>query len=390
MRHFTVEERRARLAIRHHLAPPARSKNVVEVARDLVALHATDPSSVFLAAWARLRDPKVSAIEKALYEDRSLIRMLGMRRTMFVVADDLAPVVQAAFTNDIAVVEKKRLVQLLDESGVRNAAAWLKEVDESTVRILAKRGEASANELAALEPRLRQKLSSGGRKQYGPPPAITTFVLMRLAADGRIVRGRPSGSWTSGQYKWSPMERWLPGGLAQLPADAASVELARRWLRVFGPATAADLKWWTGWTSGRVASVLKEISAAEVDLDGATGFVLPEDLEATRKVTPWVALLPGLDPTVMGWIGRDWYFGPHAPALFDRTGNAGPTVWSDGRVVGGWAQKKSGEIAFRLLEDVGREAKAAVAAEAERLRTWLGSARVTPRFRTPLERELSG
>jgi len=200
MRRFTVEERRARLAIRHRLAPPARAKDVVEVARDLVAFHATDPASVFLAARARLRDPWVPAIEKALYEDRSLIRMLGMRRTMFVVADDLAPVVQAACTNDIAVVEKRRLVQLLEESGVRNAAAWLKEVDESTVKILAERGEASANELATLEPRLRQKLSPGGRKQYGPPPAITTFVLMRLAADGRIVRGRPSGSWTSGQY----------------------------------------------------------------------------------------------------------------------------------------------------------------------------------------------
>lgn len=363
---------------------------MVEVARDLVAFHATDPSSVFLAAWARLRNPRVSTIEKALYEDRSLMRMLGMRRTMFVVSSDLAPVVQAACTNEIAVVEKRRLVQLLEESGVPNAAAWLKEVDESTFRILAKRGEASGAELATLEPRLRQKLAPGGRKQYGPPAAITTFVLMRLAADGRIVRGRPSGTWTSGQYKWSPMERWLPGGLTHVPAEAARVELARRWLKAFGPGTAADLKWWTGWTAGRVTSALKEVGAVEVDLDSATGFVLHDDLEASRKVAPWVALLPGLDPTVMGWIGRDWYLGPHASALFDRTGNAGPTIWSDGRVVGGWAQRKNGEIAYRLLEDVGRAATVAVAAEAERLRAWLGTARVTPRFRTPLERELSG
>jgi hypothetical protein len=101
-----------------------------------------------------------------------------------------------------------------------------------------------------------------------------------------------------------------------------------------------------------------------------------------------VALLPALDPTVMGWSGRSWFLGEHGPRLFDRSGNVGPTVWWDGRIVGGWAQRADGEIAYRLLEDVGADAAAAVRAEAERLRSWLGKVRVTPRFRTPLEREL--
>jgi hypothetical protein len=104
---------------------------------------------------------------------------------------------------------------------------------------------------------------------------------------------------------------------------------------------------------------------------------------------PWVALLPGLDPTMMGWIGREWYLGPHGPALFDRTGNAGPTVWCDGRVVGGWSQHADGSVVYRLLEDVGADAEAAVKAEAARLSEWIGPVRVIPRFRTPLERELS-
>ena len=64
-------------------------------------------------------------------------------------------------------------------------------------------------------------------------------------------------------------------------------------------------------------------------------------------------------------------------------------MWWEGRVVGGWAQRKDGEVVVRLLEDVGGEAAAAVAAEAARLQEWLGPVRVTPRFRTPLERELT-
>jgi hypothetical protein len=91
----------------------------------------------------------------------------------------------------------------------------------------------------------------------------------------------------------------------------------------------------------------------------------------------------------MGWMARDWYLGAHRERLFDRSGNIGPTVWCDGRIVGGWAQRKDGDIAFALLEDPGSEAAAAIGGEAERLRDWIGDVRVTPRFRTPLERELA-
>jgi hypothetical protein len=91
----------------------------------------------------------------------------------------------------------------------------------------------------------------------------------------------------------------------------------------------------------------------------------------------------------MGWKERDWFLGGHAAALFDRSGNIGPTIWCDGRIVGGWAQRPGGELAYRLLEDVGTEATAAVEPTLDRLTGWIGGVKVTPRFRTPLERELT-
>jgi hypothetical protein len=119
------------------------------------------------------------------------------------------------------------------------------------------------------------------------------------------------------------------------------------------------------------------------------GVVLAHDVEAeTPPREPWVAFLPALDPTVMGWKERGWYLGEHGPPLFDRAGNAGPTVWSDGRIVGGWAVRPGGEVVYRLLEDVGADAAAGVEAEAARLSAWLGEMRVIPRFATPLAREL--
>ena len=390
VRRIGVEERRARLGVRHHLAPAARVDSAVEAAAGVVALHGTDPASVFLAAWARMRAAEAATIERTLYEERTLLRILGMRRTMFVVPAGLAPIVQASCARAIAAQQRRLLLRLLDQAGIADdPAGWLKEVEESTVAALTARGESLAADLYEHEPRLQQQLLLAPGKPYEARQAVATRILFLLAADGRIIRGRPRGSWISGQFRWAPIEAWLPGGLAEWASEAARVELVRRWLAAFGPGTAADLKWWTGWTAGEVKRALTEVGPAEVDLDGATGLVLADDLEPAPATAPWVALLPALDPTVMGWAARGWFLGGHGPTLFDRNGNAGPTVWWDGRVVGGWAQRRDGEVAFRLLEDVGAEATAAVGAEAERLGAWLGKVRVTPRFRTPLERELS-
>jgi hypothetical protein len=390
MRRIGAGERRARLALRHHLAPPARADDPVQVARSMVALHGTDPASVILALWARMRAADPSALERALYEERVLVRMLGMRRTMFVVPAEAAPVIQAACTEAIAERERHRLVQFLEQAGIADdCGTWLKEVEDSTMRALHARGEATAAQLGADEPRLREQLVLAEGKSYQRSQSVSTRILFLLAAEGRIIRGRPLGSWTSSQYRWVPIDSWLPQRAAEWTTDRARVELVRLWLAAFGPGTAADLQWWTGWTAGQVKSALRGIGPVEVELDGAAGLVLASDLESVAPPEPWVALLPALDPTVMGWSGRGWFLGEHGPRLFDRSGNVGPTVWWDGRIVGGWAQRGDGEIAYRLLEDVGADAAAAVGAEAERLRSWLGRVRVTPRFRTPLERELA-
>jgi hypothetical protein len=223
---------------------------------------------------------------------------------------------------------------------------------------------------------------------------MSTRVLFLLSTEQQVVRGRPKGSWTSSQYRWSPMDAWLPDGVPSMPADEARAELVRRWLHAFGPATAGDVKWWTGWTVAQTRAALAAVGAVAVELEGGLdgadeeGWLLPDDTAAVRAPKPWVALLPALDPTTMGWQSRDWYLGPHRTSLFDRNGNAGPTVWADGRVVGGWAQRSSGEVVVRLLEDVGWATGTAVTRAAAELEAWVGDVRVTPRFPTPLQKEL--
>ncbi|MFC4002304.1 winged helix DNA-binding domain-containing protein [Prauserella oleivorans] len=387
-RRIAVAERRARLARRHRLAPVDRAASPVEVAESLVALHATDPATVHLAAAARLREPDVAVVERALYDERTLVRMLGMRRTMFVVPRDVAPLVQAGCAIDIERKQRALLVQHLGQTGIPDLEQWLRDVEDGTVRALKARGSARAQDLADDEPRLRTEIVMAEGKPYESRGYITNRVLFLLAVSGRIMRGRPRGSWLSTQYEWWTTEDWLPGGLPELDADTARVELARRWLRAYGPAQMSDLRWWTGWTAAQTKRALAALEPAEVDLDGIPGVLLPDDTEPEPDPGPWVALLPALDPTAMGWAERTWFVGAHRAALFDRSGNIGPTVWCDGRIVGGWAHRADGEVAVRLLEDVGTESATAVHAEAARLKEWMKGVTVVPRFRTPLEREL--
>ena len=387
-RRIDAAERRARLGLRHHLAQ--RAAAVETVAASLVGLHSSDPATVYLAARARVAGFQVGHLEQALYGARTLVRALGMRRTMFVVPSDLAAVLDAACTRALAPAERRRLERLLSEQGVADdAAGWLAEVERRTLAALAARGEATAAELTGEVPELAQKLSFGAGRKWAGTVGVSTRVLFLLATEGRIVRARPRGSWISSQYRWAPVAAWLGGGLGTIEPEAARAELLRRWLAAFGPGTMTDLTWWTGWSARQVRAALDAVAAVEVELEEGAGFVGPDDLAPTPKCGSWVALLPALDPTVMGWKERSWYLGDHQAQLFDRNGNAGPTVWLDGRIVGGWAQRPNGSVAVELLESLAPEARARVGAEAERTQAWLGGTVVTPRFRTPLERRLA-
>ncbi|GGQ46537.1 winged helix DNA-binding domain-containing protein [Streptomyces flaveolus] len=388
-RHIGTAERRARLALRQRLAGGARAGSPEEVAGSLVALHGTDPSTVYLAVGARLADPAktVGETERALYEDRALVRMHGMRHTVFVFPAGLTAVVHASTGLTVAGRERAALLKHMAAAGAPDAV-WLAEVEESTLAALARRGQATAAELARDEPRLKEQFVYAAGKNYEGVHTVSTRLLKVLGVEGKVVRGRPLGSWTSSQFRWAPAPEH-----PELDPAGAQAELLRRWLGACGPATEEDLKWWTGWRVTEVRRALTAIGAEAVSLDEGTGYVVAGDAgPVAAPDASWAALLPALDPTAMGWRHRDWYLAPALrPMLFDRSGNVGPTVWWDGRVIGGWAQRADGEIVWRILDGkgIGREAEAAITAEAERLRAWVGTTRITPRFRTPLERELS-
>jgi hypothetical protein len=393
VRHFDRGERQRRLLVRHHLARPAHT--VEQVAGDLVGVHSSDPATVVLALRARLEPFAVGDLEDALYERRTLLRMLAMRRTMFVVPLDLAAVLDAACTRALVAGERRKLVALLAEARVaEDIDAWISRVDEATLAALHEHGPLPASRLTKLVPDLALQITTGAGTKHEGTAGVVTRLLFMLSTQGQIARGRPLGTWVSSQYRWSVMDDWI-GRLPVLDGGTARAELVRRWLRSYGPGTVDDLAWWTKWTRTDVRAALADVGAVEVTADtsddpAAAAWVLPDDLDDTVLTgLPPVNLLPGLDPTVMGWKHRTWYLGPHRTPLFDRNGNAGPTVWVGGLAVGAWSQRAGGEVVYRILEDLPARDVRRVDTAARRLSAWMDGVRVTPRFPTPLDRELA-
>jgi hypothetical protein len=379
---------------RHRLAADTTADSVLSAVESMLVLHASDPATVYLSVLARAPAVTIADIARTLYDERLAVRMLAMRRTLFIVPRDLVAAVHHGASVGVAKQVRSRLVKTLQTTPTEpelpdDLDAWLTDVEGSTEAALIRRGEALANQLSTDEPRLRTALLPRTDKAYDVRRTITTNVLTLMACEGRIIRSQPRGDWTSRQHSWQPASAWFPDGIAELDAVVARADLVERWLRTFGPATEADIAWWGGWALGATRTAIARLDTTAVDLDGVAGLAMADDLAAEAEVAPTAVLLPALDPTPMGWKQRGWFLGEHRAALFDTYGNIGPSLWWDGVIVGGWAVTSSGAVAYRLLSDVGREAAAAVEAAAGALEPRLEGVVVTPTFRTPLERALS-
>lgn len=404
-------ERRLRSVVRHHLGSfpstaGAAESSALAVTRSLVALHSSDPVSVYLSVLARSPTATVGSVSDALYGDRQLARVHGMRRTLWVADIDTASDIVTASAARLARAERRRWTTFLADAGIEDPGAWIDDARSEILAFVTEAGLVDTQTIGEALPHRTVGFEVATGKAYAGTITAHTRILLLLAFEGLIVRAEPRGSWIASQYQWAESESWLgrplvngSGGSPNAKRDVARIASAQaavidRYLKAFGPATTDDIVWWTGWPKGAIGKALASLGAIEVDLDGGTGWLSPSDSfdpgsSDHEEVAGAVAVLPALDPCTMGWRQRDHYLDPAMVGpLFDRNGNGGPTVWLGGRIVGGWAQRDNGEMVYRLLTDVGAEAVDKIEGELERLAGELGGTRYKVRFPNPLNTEL--
>ena len=309
-RRITDSQRRSRIGVRHALAPAHRLADVAEVTRAMTVLHATEAATVHLAVAARAEGVKPEDVDAELYDARSVVKQLAMRRTLFVFPRELLPAAWGSASARVATSERKRIAKAISGAGIApDGKAWLDAARDATLARLAA-GPATTAELRAEVAELAGMVGGTTDKPWDRPVPVAPWVLTHLGLEGKVLRGRNAGHWRLNKPTWTTAEDWLGVAAEPLDEDAGYAALVERWLTTFGPGTAADIQWWLGSTKTAVTRALADLDAVEVELDdGTTGWVHPSD-EDTGPVEPWAALLPTLDPTVMGWKSREFYLGP--------------------------------------------------------------------------------
>ena len=183
---------------------------------DLVGLHATDPATPYLSLWARLPGFAVADLDAELYERRTLVKHLAMRRTLWTVRAEDLPLIQSGASDRVADNERRRLVADAQKAGLADDGdAWLDTACAAVLRHLAEHGAASAKELRAALPELAGRYDYAPGKRWGGETPLAPRVLTVLSVRGDIVRGPNDGGWTTSRPRWTPTADWLPAGPAR-------------------------------------------------------------------------------------------------------------------------------------------------------------------------------
>ena len=208
-RRISDSERRSRIAVRHALAPAHRLTDVAEVTRAMTVLHATEAATVHLAVAARAEGVKPEDVDAELYDARSVVKQLAMRRTLFVFPRELLPAAWGSASARVATSERKRIAKAIAAGGIApDGEAWLDAARDATLARLAA-GPATTAELRAEVPELAGMVGGTTDKTWDRPVSVAPWVLTHLGLEGTALRGRNAGHWRLNKPTWTTAEDWL-------------------------------------------------------------------------------------------------------------------------------------------------------------------------------------
>ena len=310
---------------RHHLSVRAPKKDLAHVVGHVGGAQAQLMSAAELQIAVRSR-AMVTDVRDALWKDRTLVKTWLMRGTLHLARADDLPLYTAAMRG----------------RWMRIRPSWLKymQLTESEFwRIEEEIG-------AALDgrPVTREDLIA----TVGKGKSARVHELLRSGWGGILKPAARSGLLCFGPSRGQAVtfvspRQWLKKW-TDIDPETAIVEVARRYLSAYGPATKNDFaRWWGAWPGvGTVAWSGLAGELLPVAVDGVRLDLLATDLDVIRKakIEDRVQLLPGFDPYLMGHVKRDHLFErDYAPKVSRTAGWISAVMLVDGRVVATWTHR---------------------------------------------------
>lgn len=206
MQHVSDDERRARLAVRHALAPGARVDSPEAATRAMTVLHATEPATIYLSCWARVGSLEVEDVDRALYDDRSIVKQLAMRRTLFAFPRDLLPAVWPSASARVAGIERARMTKDAVKAGLaEDGGDWLDRARAEVLAVLADAPDGrSSLDIRQAVPMIDVKVPLAAGATWS-----ASGVLTHLGATADIVRGTNTAHWRTARPRLTLMRHWL-------------------------------------------------------------------------------------------------------------------------------------------------------------------------------------
>jgi hypothetical protein len=407
---------------RHHLVDHAASDGMLAVASRLCGLHAQVMSCAELTLWARIKHLERGAVQRALWEDRTLIKTWAMRGTLHLLPASELTLWHAALRTSkryrtpafwrrcfgITLEDVDRLTEAIGtalDGRVMTREELASEVGRLTGSAafatgLAQGGWGTILKPAAFAGHLCFAPSLGQRVRFTRPDSwLASAAQVDLRSPEVEKRSRSAGrkhaavqkagrAAPQSPHRERPAAKAHPGPARPgavgpvIDSHAATHAITRRFLGAYGPATLKDLaRWWGGASVATarqwIASLGEEL--CEVDLDGRPAWMLASDAREARELpaTRVARLIPAFDQYTIGASLHAEYLLPGVPRslIYRPQGWVSPVLLVNGMMHGTWhheVQDNRVEVIIEPFVKAPVWVRRAASQEAERLAAFFG------------------
>jgi hypothetical protein len=332
---------------RQHLSAPTGGVGAAAipvVAAAVCGVHAQIASAAELQIGLRVPDITRIDVRRALWSDRSLVKAYGPRGTVHLLpAADLA-MWNAALSAIPARSGLPELARLTPEQNDRVIQAIADALDNDALRLDAGDGAMLDSACLTIDELDSEVVERTGR--WAADPVVPMFgsmaprwrqAIAAAARAGVVVFGPNRGSTTT--YTRAPVGRSIGES-----APAPELELLRRYLHTYGPATPRDFAQWLAAPVAWASNVFDRSDLERVTLEGTEAWLNRGDAEPEDLPARGIRLLPYFDPYVVGSHPRALLFPGRASERALGRGQAGvfPVLLVDGIVGGVWHQRRAG------------------------------------------------
>jgi hypothetical protein len=346
---------------RHHLLRQGHA-DLAAVATSLCGIQSQSMTAARISLWTRIPQVKRTDIDKALLEDRVIVRTSCMRQTLHIIPRVQFPVYIAALRSS----RTQAFMRVAARFGITQSQ--LDAFNEATLGHLGKGPSTRRELIEIIYPTQPKNVKEWMDKVWSP---------FRLAiVEGLICYGPD----TAGEPSFVRVDKWLQSH-QEVGAPTAKQILLRQYLSAYGPADPRDFSKWSGMTRKEVNEVWLGVrdELVEIDIDGRKASILRQDYEEfnspdlTQKV---LRLLPSFDSYLLAHADKAHLINPeHYKRVYRDQWWISAVILLNGTVTGTWNYSaKGGRLAITIepFEKLARTIRRQIGEEAEGVAGFLG------------------